>query len=528
MYILLGKHGDQISVLPFLYQEYLETGIKPVLMVSLEYNQIATEAGFIEPIIFNGSWFDIKGALAQAKRDYRNVIILQSFGRDWPVKHIHPSFQHDQWDKAGRLDQFGKLEMPWLKRESVEKNKTILFGDLGESAPFPHVEHLQQVLVKQFPSHRVVRLSSIRLPRVLDLLMLYDAADLLVTVDTLHLHLSAASKVPVIALIEDQRGRWQGSAWQPRFKMHCRYGDYEGRKPELLKVASNAIYSNPEPVSVNGWKSNRYGYNLSLIQFGEKLLTTHRYHPYEDWRTTIAISDGQTVSDIKFPPHSDDHTHEDCRLFEHQGKLMASYVVAQRYRKQYVCVVRYGMLIQKDGKWLIEKEYQPEFGNNNWTGTVKNLCPFESSGKIHFIWGNDKHQTVIQVDGNRVKEEYESAAVKWDYGQIRGGSIVPCGDSYLRFFHSRAGGSLNHKPGSFRYYVGWSRMSLKPPFETTYVNPVPLLSGDERYVPDCFHWKPNVKIVYGAIRREGRILLGLGINDSSCEIQSFDEKEFET
>jgi ADP-heptose:LPS heptosyltransferase len=68
-----------------------------------------------------------------------------------------------------------------------------------------------------------------------------DAADLIVSIDTSFLHLSAATKTPVIALSTDTPSTWHGSAWHPRFAMHCRYGDYLLRKSELLHVARKAI-----------------------------------------------------------------------------------------------------------------------------------------------------------------------------------------------------------------------------------------------------------------------------------------------
>lgn len=538
LWVQTAKHGDLLSVLPMLHHEFIETGIKPDLLVSKPYRQIPESLSYVNTIIYDGDNQDLDGAIKLAKHRSNKVKVTQLHGKGFKFEHRHPSFQYDQWDRAGMLHKWGKLPLVLPRtnnlliwklglQESPTKSprpRFIIFADHSQSSPFPHKEELAKALIDNFPSHQIVRLSSVRASHLLDLLALMDGAELIVTVETMHLHLSAACKTPVIALVTDKPSRWHGSAYHPRLALHCRYGDFQRRKQEIIRVAQNAIDKNPSPTTLNCDLSNKHGYNLGMIWHGGVLITTHRFHPKRDWKTRLSIHDGVITSDIIFPKELDDFSQEDCRLFHHAGKLMASYVLAttEPVSKIFKCVVGYGELVQKDGRWHIGKHFQPVFRGNDFSSLVKNWCPFEHDGKIHFIWGNHSgEQIVIQVGDDKVVQEFKTPEPKWEYGEIRGGAIVRYRDKLLRFFHSRTGEGLWGAHGTFQYHVGASLIEPEPPFKTIAVSSHPILSGDERYVPGCFHWKPNCVLVYGAINEPHRPLqISVGRNDSISEIVS--------
>lgn len=523
--IQLSKNGDLCSLLPILHHDYLATGVKSSLIVSNNYRRLPESVDYLKSYIYPGRDMDLAGAIKWARINFDDVRIPQLHGTGFEFRHFHPSFQYDQWDRAGALAQWDKLPLvlPRPKKVNVEIpiEPYIIFADHSQSSPFFHKEDLYRCLVDDFPKHKIVRMSEILVKDILDLLPLYDAADLIISVDTLHLHLAKATETPLIALVSDTLSRWHGSAFSHRFALHVRYKDYYRRKHEILRAGHLAINKKSPMVVLSGDTSNKFGYNLSTIWHGEVMITTHRYHPKRHWKTNLAINDGAVTSDIIFPEQFKDHSAEDARLFHHNGKLMISYVLATTTDgKEFRCVVGYGMLVQREGRWYVDKHFQPQYEGNDFSGMVKNWCPFEHDGRLFFIWGiKDGEQVVIEVEGDKVVKEHKTPAPTWNHGEIRGGAIVRYQGSLLRFFHSRSGGSLAGSHGSFQYHVGASVIEPNPPFKTVKVSHAPIVSGDERYVPGCFHWKGNVAIPYGAIHDETKpLMVSLGRNDSSCEI----------
>jgi predicted GH43/DUF377 family glycosyl hydrolase len=519
-----------LGILPLLHHEFVTTGAKPTLVVSEAWRQIPEAIDYANTLIYEGNVADLSDAIKFCKSKFDSVRVTQ-VQQGLPFQHRHPSYQYDQWERAGYLDKWDTLPLVLPRRNWTagmnDGSEFILYGDHSQSSPFHHKEDLATALKENFPQHSIMRLSSIRAPHALDLLALMDAAALIVCVDSMQLHLAKATTTPLIALVSDQPTRWQGSGFSKRFALHCRYGDFPRRKDELIRVAKNAIAGKPS-LTATPMDTMKCGYNPSIIQFGDKLISVHRYHPKRSWKTKLLIHDGVMASEIIFPHELDEFTNEDARLFHHNGKMMLAYVLAKALpiSNQFRCVVGYGMLVQREGRWHVEKHIQPKFRNNDWSGMVKNWCPFEHDGKIHFIWGNSlNEQVVIEVDGDKVTQEYRSPEPKWDYGEIRGGAIVRYGDKLLRFFHSRTGAVGYGAHGTFQYHVGASLMEATPPFKTVAVSRYPILSGDERYVPGCHHWKPSCALVFGAIKRDGKILISIGRNDSSSHLIELSEAD---
>lgn len=242
--LLLGKSGDVLSILPCLHAEYLETGKRPTLIVSKDYSAIPKILPWLNVEEFDGSFEFIGNALRWAKKFGKVDFIPQMSGVGYPQPvRNHPSFQYCQWDRMGRLHQWNELtlELPRVHNVTIPKQPFILLADHSQSSPFQHIDRLFEKLKKEFPNHSIIRLSSIRLPSLLHFLPLYDAADLLISIDTSHAHLSRASKVPFIMLATDVPGTWWGSGFHPRMSLHVRYSDYELREGELFWVAKRLV-----------------------------------------------------------------------------------------------------------------------------------------------------------------------------------------------------------------------------------------------------------------------------------------------
>jgi len=211
-------------------------------MISREYASLLDRVPYVTPFIWEGSWTDLKGALKLAKQKFNEVVSLSVFGTDFPIEHRTSSFMLEPWERAGLLDKWDTLplviEHGWA-RYFEERN--ILFADHSQSSPFLQKHELYDLLVKTFPDHDIIRLSDHKLKHIADFIGWYDQADALVSIDTSHLHLSAASKTPVFALTTDRPTRWNGSAWSKRFAWHCRYSEFDSRKLEMMQAMKDTL-----------------------------------------------------------------------------------------------------------------------------------------------------------------------------------------------------------------------------------------------------------------------------------------------
>lgn len=526
-FVQLGKHGDILSILPILHARWKETDHKSHLIVSKEYSEIPLELNYVQTEIFDGSWQDLKGAISFAKKRFDKVFVAQTFGQDFPIQRKHPSFQLDQWDRCGQLHQWGTLPLILPRnfgKLAIPAKPFILYGDYSESSPFDDREELFTALSATFPSHQIVRLSSIRLPRLLDLLALMDAADLLVCVESMPLHLSAASKTPMIALATDKPSRWHGSAFHPRMAMHCRYGDFQLRKAELLETARRCVNKQPMPYVEAVPTTHEFGYNLSQMRYGYKLLQTYRYHPKPtSWRTELAIRVGEgnkhETLPIKPPEQYSRHSFEDGRLFALQGRPYLSATVSRsRVSGQSVdpSITGYGELVPGEKMWRLKNWTEPKHPDNVWSKQTKNLVFFEFGAELFCTFQTYPNHVVLELDyhGN-IKRSWKTPSPECSFGEYRGGTqMFPYAGNFIRFVHA----NLVNKSSDlwWNYALAAILIEGRPPFNILKVSQHPILVGNELYTPDCKHWKARVLIPYGAIEVGDGWDVSVGLNDCQC------------
>lgn len=254
-FVIVGcKTGDVLSALPIIHHAAITTKERPAVMIARQYASILERVPYVTPMIFNGDWQDLKGALRLAKRHSSRVVCLSTYGREFPVEHRTSSFVLDQYDRAGILSLWDKLPLVIEYKPRLPFGRpTILFADHSQSSPFLHKQDLHALLVESFPSHQIIRLSDIKLPHICDFVGWFDQADALVTIETVHLHLSAATTKPVFAWAADKPSKWSGSAWSKRFSFFGRYGEFEERKTEMVEAIKDTLAGirKPEPMVLN-------------------------------------------------------------------------------------------------------------------------------------------------------------------------------------------------------------------------------------------------------------------------------------
>lgn len=518
-FVQAGKNGDVLSILPILQHEFEKTKVLVPLVISKDYASILEGVSYVEPVIFKGDAGNLAEAVMFAKKRFSQVIVTQTWG-NLPVQHQTPSFQFDQWKRAGYLDKWEDLPLTFDKRdierelalqEKHIRGNVILFADHSQSSPFLYKEELYKLLVEAFPNQNIVRLSEVRSERIYDVLGLMAIASALVTVETAHLHLSRASGIPTFALAAPG---WRGSAFSKRFKFFMRYVEWESRKLELIEAIRATLEDKDTGPKIEKMDTRPlHCYNLAHIEFAGKQHYCYRAHTRGDWRTKLFLNGNE----LHPPPRYKDHSHEDLRFFEFNGKLHGVYVVSTAIDGFFRCYVAYGEVKGNEIEHI-----QINHPENNLMGMTKNFVPFVHENRLNFVYGiKGEHQIVLQVHGDKVVSEYKAPAPKWGFGEIRGGCIIPHNGAYLRFFHSRA----QYSDKTIRYFIGASIIEAKPPFKTLAVSKRPILQGDERYTPGCHHWKANVKICYSVIRKDDSFLLSGGSNDSECFVATLKESD---
>ena len=515
IFIQLSKTGDIISILPILHKEAVATGQKAKLLVGRDFAGVLTGCSYVEPIIWPKANEDLSGAIRHAKQFFSEVVVLQTHG-NMPIQQTTPSFQFEQWKRGNCLDQFEKLPTVFDQRDKSREEQLIywhtrdlpapyiLFGDHSQSSPFLHKEELATLIKQAFPNHCILRLSEVKAKQPYDLLSIYDNAVMLVTVETMHVHLSKASEVPTFVLAANG---WRGSAFHSEFAYYMRYNEWDRRKAGLVEaMRMTGLDSTGKRAQV--FKTLiPHGYNFSEIENPKspgEFVSTYRAHTQGNWKTQLFCNDDP----LQLPSKLSDNSIEDARLFVFNGRLHASYTVAQAIDGRWRCYIAYGEI---DGDKL--GHIQIKHPGNDMLGMNKNWTPFVHDGKLHFIYGiRGTNQIVLQVDADRVSAEYKAPAPVWEHGEIRGGAILPHAEGFIRFFHSRQ----DYQDKTVRYFVGAAIMEAKPPFKTIRVSTKPILEGDEHYTPFVRHWKANVVFPLGARVCPDGYVLSYGRNDCEC------------
>ena len=301
-YLLLGRAGDILSVLPFLRAE-VDTGDKPTLIVSNQQTSVLEGVSYVNVVAFDGGLHLLREAYAWAKEKFPDVKSLQVMGHSDVVREVTygpagkphatcTSFVKEMWSLAGKLGSWDecwplvfdqrnpKRETALVKSVDPANRKTggrppkprpiILVSCRGHSSPFPYADLLMELLRGRFSKdYQVLELPQAE--RIYDLLALYERAHCLVAVDSDPLHLArAVPGLPVIALTNDRPILWNGSPWAPQWTWCCRYHDWPERATEMLRAIEHCRDETEIPF-ISVWSN--YGKDWPQENYNRKFLS---------------------------------------------------------------------------------------------------------------------------------------------------------------------------------------------------------------------------------------------------------------
>jgi hypothetical protein len=222
-------------------------------MVAKSHAGLLEGVGYADPVLFDGHYRDLPAAIALAKRTFSDVRVAQVCDLVGKTKERHcTNFVHEAWSRLGRpwgygvtpllfdrinLQRESELLKFWL--ENAGEKKLILVASHGLSSPFQHEIGLCSLLESEFgETHNILPINHVQADRPQDILGLFKRADCLVTVDTMHLHLAAATPLlPVIALASDAHHGWGQSPPRPQHILHVPYSQFQDRRTEIVDAA---------------------------------------------------------------------------------------------------------------------------------------------------------------------------------------------------------------------------------------------------------------------------------------------------
>jgi hypothetical protein len=241
----------------------VETGEKPRLIVSRDYQDILDGVSYVEKVVYDDPFEDIAGALEFAKElggevktsqvvGPPDVMISQVYGNHYGVKVICDSFQQDAWRLANKLELWPKQpKLVFDKRSKTREDKLVsgipkdkpwlVVSTGGNSSPFQYQDLLGEVLKHCLPEFHVVDLAKIKAKKFFDLLGVMDHPNThaMILTDSGPLHLAYATEKPVHAIATDSPSMWHGAAWRPFYASYTRYKNFPRDLTRMLDMIRN-------------------------------------------------------------------------------------------------------------------------------------------------------------------------------------------------------------------------------------------------------------------------------------------------
>jgi hypothetical protein len=276
-FILLGKFGDLLQLLPAFKAVHDRSGLKPIVMVSQIYSSVLEGASYVEPWVIEGNWWTGVPAAKQLAKEHfggglvvqwwadspwlwnkeagttlmsQGHITIQSHGIGHGVDMaLAPNYATSMWLRSGLSIEEMKSMPPVLDLRSPEREQRLIDGfrfskkplllvDLNShgyqrSSPFAMTPEIMQV-VNQFARHfTIVDLGRIRSHRIYDLIGLMEASAGMITSDTASLHMAPATNIPYVAYTVDG---WCSSVPKGNCKLEIKYSQAIARRNELVPL----------------------------------------------------------------------------------------------------------------------------------------------------------------------------------------------------------------------------------------------------------------------------------------------------
>ena len=248
-YIMLGRNGDILNILPAIEYEAKLNNYTPKLIVAKDYADVLDGCSYVEKVVFDDSFKNINEALVFARKNFPDdeIINCAIYGKDFSIKKECSSFQRDSWKLSKCPIPWGRLPLNFDNRSkqredlifSVNVTKPILLiATKGVSSPFDYASTMEEYLWDVLSSDFVItNISYMQSFRIFDLLKLYESAHCLIATDSAPLHLAnAVPNLPVISLITDKPDSWHQSSWRSNHILRLLYSEVPNNLDKIIEA----------------------------------------------------------------------------------------------------------------------------------------------------------------------------------------------------------------------------------------------------------------------------------------------------
>jgi hypothetical protein len=253
-YVFAGRYGDICHSLPAVWEYAQRTGDRPRFTAAAEFAGILDGCSYLEPHGAPVQWEKIQEVIRWAKGQWPDddYVVMACYGHDYSPGYQCHSYLRDSW----RLSQCPRppetvplvfdlrspeREAELIRRHTPADKPFIAVSTQGKSSPFHHTAQLLADIRTACPDLPIVDVGAIRGEKVFDVLGLMESATALVTIDTLHLHLSAAlPTLPVFALVCDGPTLWNRSDWRPQQVWRASYSEFINLRPQFRHALASS------------------------------------------------------------------------------------------------------------------------------------------------------------------------------------------------------------------------------------------------------------------------------------------------
>lgn len=221
-YLILGRHGDITNILPVLRDQAIKQSRPLPVVVSAECAPLFQGTSYIDPVPLDLRCDQLSQAEEWARKQFQVVRTVQVWGDGQSRVQALPHYNENAWLMAGRANDFKKPELrpvfdcrspkreaKYLERFSGHGKPLLLLAARGGySSPFRDYQAITSAICESLGhAFHIVDLDQIHCHRIYDLIGLMEAASILVSADSVHLHLAAACQIPVVAMLSN-RNHW--------------------------------------------------------------------------------------------------------------------------------------------------------------------------------------------------------------------------------------------------------------------------------------------------------------------------------
>lgn len=277
---------------------------------------------------------------------------------------------------------------------------------------------------------------------------------------------------------------------------------------------------------IAGLLKAKRNYNPSLVSAGEGFLLAYRSEPKDFTVSEIVLAELDRNMNVlsnqrlKVPGLEAHHSLEDPRLFWHRDRIHIAFSIAHYGTKQgWRCVQAYGRL-SKRKNWTLPNVHVPAYGSNDWSSKEKNWTFFEAEGALRCIYDmGAAGWRILELDGDRVVDEWRHNPVAWAHGRMSGGSpAVPWREHLLTAFHSWE----KHTTRSRVYHMAFLAFDATAPHAPRLISPSPVLTAQPEWGrPAGEKWAPLCVFPGGLEVQDDRALVAYGQNDADLAVDQF-------